>query len=86
MKSGSGADASDILLGSGSVYTPTLDSLNRAKVVIKATLLDGVTGLKDFSFKVAGGVTVTMEIYGPQGFKFFWDQVSDPYQFVRHGT
>ena len=70
----SGVDASAILKGSGSFYAPVLVN-NKAKVIIETTLPNGVDDLIDFSFVSVGGVTLTMEIYGINGFKYFWNQV-----------
>ena len=75
VQSGTGQDASDILRGSGTVYTPTLDNSGQTKVIFETVFSGGITGLLDFSLVVRGGVTVKMDIYGPQGFQYFWNEV-----------
>ena len=73
--SGIGSDASDILMDSLNVYYPILDSNNRAKVILETTFSGGITGLVDIGFVVRGAVVVRVEIYGPTGYTYFWDEV-----------
>ena len=76
-----GASAATILKGSGSSYFPALDSNKNTQIVIETNLTQGAENLIDFSFIVRGGVTVTLEIYGVNGNKFFWNEV---YLFCIH--
>ena len=74
--SATGQDASAILSGSGSTFSPVVDpTTNQAKIIFTATIPGGAKNLINYSFMVKGGVTITMEIYGVNGFKYSWNQV-----------
>lgn len=71
-----GNDASDALLGSGSQFSPTLDLNNQAKIIFESTYQDGLEGLLSLSFVVEGGVTIAVELFGQDNFKYYWRLVS----------
>ena len=76
VKDAAGPDASTMLKGSGSSYEPIISlSNNTGKVVLQAVPEDGITGLKNFTFVTSGQVSITLEIYGPQDFKYLWQEV-----------
>ena len=70
-----GQDASDLLAASGTSYQPLLDGTKSGQILLQALPNGGVPGLQSFQFLTAGDLSITLEIYGPQGFKYLWQEV-----------
>lgn len=75
----SGNDATSAMDGSGSEFTlATNSSTQTGKIIITPKNEDGPTELMDISFSTSGGTGIALEIYGQQGFRVFWQNVSKP--------